>query len=36
MELELTKKIYRIFSIVFIKEKIPQTAVWGLVLRWRA
>lgn len=36
MELELTKKIYRIFSSVFIKEKIPQTAVWGLVLRWRA
>ena len=36
MELELTKKIYRIFSSVFIKEKIPPAAVWGLVLRWRA
>ena len=36
MELELTKKIYRIFSSVFIKGKIPPAAAWGLVLRWRA
>lgn len=32
----IDKEDYRIFSSVFIKEKIPQTAVWGLVLRWRA
>ena len=36
MERELTKKICRIFSSVFIKGKIPPAVVWGLALRWRA